>query len=101
MGAESHSEYEVRAALQALEDEAAGEPFTTAQKNRWNELNKQIDEYGVRRKRLAELAGGARHAEGELPFLRGPRTDDLAPAHVRAAHDAGFRAIERHTGALS
>ena len=91
------TEYELRAAIQALETEADGEPFTTAQKNRWNELNKQLDEYGIRRQRLAELAGDSRHVEGERPFLRGPRTDDLAPSHVRAAHDAGrVRQLHQH-----
>jgi hypothetical protein len=94
-------EYELRAAIEALDAEAAGEPFSKAQKDRWKDLNKQLDEYVTRRQMLAELAGDPRRVEGERSFLRGPREDEAFAPHIRAAHDAGFRTIERHTGALS
>jgi len=95
------NETELRAAIQTLEDEAAGEPFTSSQRDRWNDLNEQLDEYKVRRERLLELAGNQRSREDGARFPSvGTRSDETSPAHVRAAHDAGLRAIERNSGVL-
>src|SRR4051794_31611998 len=91
-------EHELRSAIQELEREAAAEPFTVEQKGRWNELNKQLDEYAVRRERLRELATPAR-TEGENS--RSYIADERLPQEVRTAHDEGLRAIATHQGALS
>ena len=95
-------EHEIRAAIRELEQEAAGQPFTREQKDRWNELNGQLDEYVVRRERLREVAGLPGHIEGERSFRYDRRdADERLPQQVRSAHDGGLRAIAMHEGVLS
>jgi hypothetical protein len=97
-------EHDLVEAIRALEDECAHEPFDDSQKERWNELNAELDEYKVRRQRLAELGRrpeNTEHGDGahQPPVIT--RIDEAAPAHVRAGHDAGLRTIERNLGTLS
>jgi HK97 family phage major capsid protein len=52
------------------------------------------------RERLRALASDPRHLEGERPSLPGSRSDERLPQHVRAAHDQGFRTIDRYADVL-
>ncbi len=91
--------------VRELEAGAEGRSFDDDERERWNDLNEQLDEFRKRRERLTELAGSSRHREDGTPFIEPAvvrvRGDEGAPRHVRAGHDAGLRAIERNTGALS
>src|SRR5436190_19351546 len=101
-------EHELRAAIQELEREAAGESFTQEQKDRWNELNEQLDEYNVRRERVRQLDTPMHYDgywDGETSPARGRRsfgvTDEQLPHEVRAAHDEGLRAIAMNETVLT
>jgi HK97 family phage major capsid protein len=95
-------EHELRAAIQELERQAAGEPFTREQKASWNELNEQLDQFIIRRERLRELDTPSHHDyEGTTaPHRRSLIADEQLPAQVRAAHDEGLRAIAMHESVL-
>lgn len=91
------NEHELRDAIRELEAGADGRQFTQEERDQWNALNEQLDEYVVRRERVLELAGNPHAREDGTRFHTRIRTDDddATPKHVREARDAGLRAIER------
>jgi HK97 family phage major capsid protein len=97
-------EDELVEAIRVLEDEARDRTFDDEEKERWNDLNAELDEYRTRRERVAELARNPANTEpGSVyePTLTRTRFDETAPQHVRAAHDEGLRTIDRNLDVLS
>jgi HK97 family phage major capsid protein len=92
------NESQLRAAVEALEDKAAGRAFTQEERDQWNDLNSKVDEFDKRRERLRELAGNPRNHEAGASFRSldgsGVRDEEL-PAHVRGSREAALRANER------
>ena len=100
----STTEHELRAEIEALERGARGRKFTADERQQWNALNEQADEFVQRSQRVAELAGrpGALlGGAGDSVWTARRAEDDQALPHVRAGHDAGLRTIERHAGELA
>jgi HK97 family phage major capsid protein len=102
----SMTEEDLRREIEELEHGAAGRKFSDDEKQRWNDLNAEVDEYLKRRERVRELAGrpGALvHGADDFQttYRRGGQLDEQSPTHVRAGHDAGLRAIERNAGVLT
>jgi HK97 family phage major capsid protein len=100
-------EQNLRDEVIALDEGARDRRFDADEKDRWNTANEQLEEIEKRRERVRELAGNPRAVVSGVDdynnasYRRGPRLDDQAPAHVRAGHDAGLRAIERNAGRLA
>ena len=100
----STTEHELRARSKRSSTARAGRKFTADERQQWNALNEQADEFVQRSQRVAELAGrpGALlGGAGDSVWTARRAEDDQALPHVRAGHEAGLRAIERNAGRLS
>jgi HK97 family phage major capsid protein len=100
------NEQELVSAIEALEERARDRKFSTSERDEWHRLNEELDEFRVRRERVREVSGNPRAAisgydDSAWTARRGPRLDEAAPQHVRAAHDGALHAIERNAGALT
>ncbi len=93
-------EDEVRTRIRELEDTAAGREFTQIERNEYAGLEAKLREFEGRRNRLRKIAQDPRRREETWEGPGAPRHDENRPEHIRAAHDAGLRAINRHDGIL-
>ncbi|MDQ5821083.1 MAG: phage major capsid protein [Actinomycetota bacterium] len=86
------NEQELLDAIRALEEKAAGEPFTRDQKDAWNELNEKLDEFRARRDRVRTLADDPRSREMIFDEERGTGlpTGDLRSRALAANERAVF-----------
>jgi HK97 family phage major capsid protein len=92
-------ERELLEAIQELDAQAAGQPFTEAQKQRWNQLNAALDEHRIRRQRLRDLVRrGSTEAEPEDVSKSRPAP---VPRHLQAARSDALRAIDTNTNVLT
>src|SRR5262245_16720400 len=97
---------DLRSQISDLESGAEGRSFDDDEKDRWNDLNAELDQALVRHERMQQIMRDPKpwNFDGYDPTEAAPtravRTDDASPEHVRAAHEVGLRAIERNAGAL-
>jgi HK97 family phage major capsid protein len=87
------TERQLRVAIEELERGADGRGFEDEERERWNELNEQLEEYLARRERIAELARSGSRTEAGAAF-----GTDLDARLAPASRDAGLRTIEHFTG---
>jgi HK97 family phage major capsid protein len=84
---------EIRVAVKALEEEAAGRPFSADERSEYHGLTTKLAEFEGRRELLRKIAKDPRVIEQGTSF--GPAVAEK----LSATRDGGLRVIERHVDA--
>lgn len=98
---------EIRSELRDLNAKAEGREFTDDERDRWNDLNGQIEEVDRRLLRLQELAERGGNTESEetsvAAYNRGRQSSGgtSLPAELSSVRSKALRTIEAHSGELS
>jgi HK97 family phage major capsid protein len=94
-------EHALRERIAELDEESTGERFDDQQREEWEALNGAVDEFDVRRKRIAELYNDPRNHDTGMSYRRaaGDELETAVMPHARANRDSAMRTVERHVNA--
>jgi len=91
---------ELRQELADLDREYEGQKMPDDAAKRWNDINHEIDELGVRRERLAELARNPRAQEGTFP-TRAAKGVRFGDDRAQGDRDEALRSLDNRADLFS
>jgi HK97 family phage major capsid protein len=90
------SDSELREQIRALTNGAAGRDFTSGERAQWNDLNEQLEERDVRRRRLVELSRSEHHTEREMPSFTATSYRSTVEPHMERLRSEVMQTLDRN-----